>query len=60
MNDVKDLVEDKDDIPHICSYLCADADYFITEDDRLVKMEICRLVNFISAKDFKRKFLTKL
>ena len=60
LDDVKDLVEDVDDIPHICSYICADADYFITKDDRLAKMEISQLVNFISAKEFKEKFLTKL
>lgn len=47
-----DLVDDKDDLPHICSYFARNCDYFVTTNRRLTQMKIKSSVNFISPKKF--------
>ena len=46
------LVADKDDLPHICSYISGGAEYFVTTNRKLTQMKIKEKVNFISPKDF--------
>ena len=36
----KEMVSDIDDLPHICSYLVKDCDYFVTTNRRLTQMKI--------------------
>ena len=48
----KRYIKDIDDIPHICSYIHANCDYFVTNNRRLTKMEIKDLVNFRTPKEF--------
>jgi predicted nucleic acid-binding protein len=50
------LVEDKDDLPHICGYIAGNCDLFVTTNRRLSQMKIRKQVNFITPK----KFLEKL
>jgi len=54
-----DLVDDKDDLPHICSYFAGNCDYFITTNRRLTQMKIKSQVNFISPKKFVEKLKLK-
>jgi hypothetical protein len=54
-----DLVDDKDDLPHICSYFAGKCDYFITTNRRLTQMKIRNKVNFISPKKFIEKLNLK-
>lgn len=49
------LVDDKDDLPHICGYFAGDCDYFITTNRRLTKQKIGEKVNFITPKKFVEK-----
>ena len=51
----RELVADIDDLPHICSYICSGADYFVTTNRRLTKMKIKNHVIFISPKKFVEK-----
>jgi predicted nucleic acid-binding protein len=46
------LVDDKDDLPHICGYFASNCDYFITTNRRLTKQKIGEKVNFITPKKF--------
>jgi hypothetical protein len=50
-----DLVDDKDDLPHICSYFAGNCDDFVTTNRRLTQMKIKSSVNFISPKKFVEK-----
>ena len=50
-----DLVDDKDDLPHVCAYFAGDCDYFVTTNRRLTKQKISKKVNFISPKKFIEK-----
>lgn len=54
-----DLVDDKDDLPHICSYFAGNCDYFVTANRRLTQMKIKSKVNFISPKKFIEKLNLK-
>jgi hypothetical protein len=45
-------VADKDDLPHVCSYVSGGAEYFVTTNRKLTQMKIRNMVNFISPKDF--------
>ena len=54
-----DLVDDQDDLPHICSYFSGNCDYFVTTNRRLIQMKIKTFVNFISPKRFIEKFKLK-
>jgi predicted nucleic acid-binding protein len=45
-------IEDVDDIPHICSYIYAECDYFVTNNRRLTQMEIKDVVNFLTPTEF--------
>jgi hypothetical protein len=54
-----DLVDDKDDLPHICSYFAGNCDYFVTTNRRLTQMKIKSKVNFISPKKFIEKLNLK-
>ena len=47
-----EYVRDKADLPHICAYFAANCRYFVTSDRRLTKMEIGKLVNFRSPREF--------
>ena len=51
-----DLVDDKDDLPHICGYFPGNCDHFVTTNRRLTQMKISSKVNFISPKKFVEKF----
>jgi len=50
-----DLVDDRDDLPHICSYFAGNCDHFVTTNRRLTQMKINSQVNFISPKKFVEK-----
>ena len=50
-----DLVDDRDDLPHICGYFAGNCDHFVTTNRRLTKMKIKSQVNFISPKRFVEK-----
>jgi predicted nucleic acid-binding protein len=54
-----DFVDDKDDLPHICSYFAGECDYFVTTNRRLTQMKIKSQVNFISPKKFVEKLKLK-
>ena len=54
-----DLVDDKDDLPHICSYFAGKCDYFVTTNLRLTQMKIKSQVNFITPKKLVEKFKLK-
>lgn len=47
-----EYVGDKADLPHICAYFAANCRYFVTNNRRLTKMEIGKLVNFKSPREF--------
>ena len=49
------IVGDKDDLPHICSYMIGNCDYFITVNRKLTQDKIKEDVNFISPKKFIEK-----
>ena len=49
------LVGDKDDLPHICSYIIGNCDYFITVNRKLTQDKIKEKVNFITPKKFIEK-----
>jgi len=48
----KDLVDDPDDIPHICSYFAGDCDCFVTTNRKLTRMKIGSHVAFQSPEEF--------
>ena len=48
----KDLVDDTDDIPHICSYFAGDCDCFVTTNQKLARMKIGSHVAFQSPEEF--------
>lgn len=48
----KDLVDDKDDIPHICSYFAGGCDCFVTTNRKLTQMKIGQHVAFQSPEEF--------
>ena len=50
-----ELVDDKDDLPHICGYFVGNCDYFVTTNRRLTKQKIGKKVNFVSPKKFVEK-----
>jgi predicted nucleic acid-binding protein len=52
MNKFQPIVEDKDDLPHICSYFSGNCDYFVTVNRKLTQEKIRKKVNFISPKKF--------
>lgn len=54
---LKDKVSDIDDIPHICSYLAGNCEYFITTNRKLTQDAIKDFVNFKSPKEFLEKVL---
>ena len=49
------LVGDKDDLPHICSYIIGNCDYFITVNRKLTQDKIKEKVIFITPKKFVEK-----
>ena len=49
---ISPLVADKDDLPHICSYMYSGAEYFVTTNRKLTQMKIKDKVNIISPRDF--------
>jgi putative PIN family toxin of toxin-antitoxin system len=51
-NKLNSIVNDKDDLPHICSYLINNCDYFITVNRKLTQEKIKEKVNFITPKKF--------
>ena len=46
------IIDDKDDLPHICSFFLGNCDYFITVNRKLTQEKIKNKVNFISPKGF--------
>jgi len=54
-DDIKDLIEDNDDIPHICSYLSSNSDCFVTINRKLAQMKVSKIVNFLTPDDMKKK-----
>ena len=52
VSELSPFVADKDDLPHICSYMAGGADYFVTTNRRLTQMKINDKVNFLSPKEF--------
>ena len=46
------VVDDKDDLPHICSYFIGNCDYFITTNRKFTQQKIKEKVNFITPKKF--------
>ncbi len=48
----EEMVDDEDDIPHICSYFAGNCEYFVTANRRLTRMRIGDEVNFCSPKLF--------
>jgi predicted nucleic acid-binding protein len=55
LDELSPLVADKDDLPHVCSYVSGGAEYFVTTNRKLTQMKIRNRVNFISPKDFLSK-----
>jgi hypothetical protein len=51
------LVEDEEDLPHICAYFTSGCEYFVTTNRRLTKMKVKEKVNFISPKKFVERVL---
>ena len=49
------IVGDKDDLPHICSYITGNCDYFITVNRKLTQDKIKKKVNFMTPKRFIEK-----
>jgi hypothetical protein len=54
---MKNVVSDKDDLPHICSYKAKKCKYFITTNRKLTQDKIKEMVNFYNPKDFLEKVL---
>lgn len=50
----KALIDDKADIPHICSYFAGDCDSFVTTNRKLTKMRIGAHVPFRTPEEFAR------
>jgi len=48
----QDLVDDKDDLPHVNAYFASRCNYFVTTNRRLAQMKIKDKINFISPKHF--------
>lgn len=48
----KHLIDDKDDIPHICSYFAGDCEYFVTTNRKLTRMKIGAHVAFRTPEEF--------
>lgn len=48
----EEIVNDEDDLPHICSYLAGNCEHFVTANRRLTQMKIRSEVNFSSPKKF--------
>ena len=48
----KDLIDDKDDVPHICSYFAGGCDCFVTTNRKLTQMKIRSHVAFQSPEEF--------
>jgi len=48
----KDLIDDRDDIPHVCSYFAGGCDCFVTTNRKLTQMKICQHVAFQSPEEF--------
>ena len=59
INQSQKYITDIDDLPHICSYLSCNCDYFVTTNRRLTQMKIKSQVNFISPKKFVEKLKLK-
>lgn len=49
---LKAKVTDTDDLPHICSYLAGNCEYFVTTNRKLAQEDIKNVVNFKSPKEF--------
>ncbi len=52
LDKLRDKVSDTDDVPHICSYLAGNCDYFITTNRKLTQDTVKEIVNFKSPKEF--------
>ena len=50
IEDYEALVDDRDDLPHICGYFSGNCDHFVTTNRRLTKMKIKEHVDFITPK----------
>lgn len=46
------IVVDKNDLPHICSYVVAGAEYFVTTNRKLTQEKVKSRINFITPKKF--------
>ena len=46
------MIDDRDDIPHICSYFAGNCDFFVTTNRKLTQMKIKNHVNFLSPDEF--------
>lgn len=59
IDELKNEVKDIDDLPHICSYIAGNCDYFITTNRKLTQEAVKRIVNFKNPKEFLEDVLNK-
>ena len=52
LDELKAKVTDTDDLPHICSYLAGNCEYFITTNRKLAQEDIKNVVNFKNPREF--------
>jgi predicted nucleic acid-binding protein len=54
---LKDRVTDVDDLPHICSYMAGNCDYFITTNRKLTQDAVNQSINFKNPREFVEEIL---
>ena len=59
VDDLKNEVKDIDDLPHICSYIAGNCDYFITTNRKLTQEAVKKIVNFKIPQEFLEDVLHK-
>jgi predicted nucleic acid-binding protein len=52
-----DLIDDKKDVPHICSYFAGECDCFVTTNRRLTRMKIHPFVSFQSPEECVKRLM---
>ncbi len=56
---LKNEVKDIDDLPHICSYIAGNCDYFVTTNRKLTQEAVRNIVSFKNPKEFLEDVLNK-
>ena len=59
VNELRNVVKDIDDLPHICSYVAGNCDYFITTNRKLTQETVRKIINFKNPKMFLEDVLHK-